>query len=81
MRRVGVELEFSGLTLENIALLIREQFGGNVIANTPYESTITDTSLGDFKVELDFQYLKEKGRYKPDPEDFLAQLDEWSELI
>jgi hypothetical protein len=81
MRRVGVELEFSGLTLENIALLIREQFGGAIIAHTAYENTITGTSLGDFKVELDFQYLKEKGRYKPDPEDFLAQFDEWSELI
>jgi hypothetical protein len=81
MRRVGVELEFSGLTLENIARLIKEQFGGTVIAHTAYENTIADTSLGDFKVELDFQYLKEKGRYKPDPEDFLAQLDEWSELI
>ncbi|HEY8218978.1 MAG TPA: amidoligase family protein [Methylobacter sp.] len=81
MRRVGVELEFSGLSLGNIALLIREQFGGEIIIHTAYESTITGTSLGDFKVELDFQYLKEKGRYKPDPEDFLAQLDEWSELI
>lgn len=81
IRRVGVELEFSGLTLENIATLIQEQFGGNVIANTPYESAIRDTILGDFKVELDFQYLKEKGRYKQDPEDFLAQLDEWSEVI
>jgi hypothetical protein len=81
MRRVGVELEFSGLTLENIASLIHEQFGGIIIANTPYENIITDTSLGDFKVELDFQYLKEKGRYKQNPEDFLAQLDEWSEFI
>ena len=74
MRRVGVELEFSGLTLENIALLIREQFGGAIIAHTAYENTITGTSLGDFKVELDFQYLKEKGRYKPDPEDLSPSL-------
>lgn len=81
MRRVGVELEFSGLTLGNIAQLIQEQFGGEVIAHTAYESTVTETNLGDFKVELDFQYLKEKGRYKPDPEDLLAQLDEWSELL
>lgn len=81
MRRVGVELEFSGLTLENIARLISEQFGGIVIANSVYENTITDTSLGDFKVELDFHYLKEKGRYKQTPEDFLDRLDEWSEFI
>jgi hypothetical protein len=81
MRCVGVELEFSGLTLEYIALLICEQFGGTITINSVYENTITGTSLGDFKVELDFQYLKEKGRYKQNPEDFLAQLDEWSEFI
>ena len=81
MRRVGVELEFSGLALENISRLIYEQFGGSVILNTAYENTITGTSLGDFKVELDFQYLKEKGRYKQDPEYPFALFDEWSELI
>ncbi|MGZ4954465.1 MAG: amidoligase family protein [Methylobacter sp.] len=81
MRRVGVELEFSGLTLEHIARLINEQFGGTVITDSIYESTITDTSLGDFKVELDFQYLKKKGRYKQNAEAFWAQLDEWSEFI
>lgn len=81
IRRVGVELEFSGLTLENIARLINEQFGGAVIADTAYENTITGTRLGDFKVELDFQYLKEKGRYKQDPEDPFALFNEWSELF
>lgn len=81
IRRVGVELEFSGLTLENIARLIQEQFGGRVIASTAYENTVVDTSLGEFKVELDFQYLKEKGRYKHEPDDFLDQLDGWSEII
>ncbi|MGZ5027781.1 MAG: amidoligase family protein, partial [Methylobacter sp.] len=81
MRRVGVELEFSGLTLETIARLINEQFGGTVKAGSVYESAITDTSLGDFKVELDFHYLKEKGRYKQDTEVFWAQLDQWSEFI
>jgi hypothetical protein len=37
--------------------------------------------LGDFKVELDFQYLKRKGRYRQDPEDPFARLDAWYELI
>lgn len=81
MRRVGVELEFSGLPIENIARLINEQFGGTIIANTAYENTVTGTRLGDFKVELDFQYLKEKGRYKQDPEDPFVLLDEWSEFF
>lgn len=81
MRRVGVELEFAGLSIEAIVRLIREQFGGTVIINSAYENTVTDTCLGDFKVELDFQYLKRKGRYRQDPEDPFARLDEWYELI
>jgi hypothetical protein len=81
MRQVGVELEFSGLTLEQIASLISKQFGGRIIAHSAYESTVSGTRLGDFKVELDFQYLKEKGRDKRYEGDFLTQLDQWSELI
>lgn len=81
MRRVGVELEFAGLSLEHIARLIHQQFGGTIQVNSAYENTIADTCLGDFKVELDFQYLKKKGRYKIDPEDPFALLDEWSEQI
>lgn len=81
MRRVGVELEFSGLTIEGIVRLILELFGGTVIINSAYENTVMDTRLGDFKVELDFQYLKRKGRYKLDPEDPFALLDAWYELI
>jgi hypothetical protein len=81
MRRVGVELEFAGLPIEEIARLIREQFGGAILTNSAYENTIAGTCLGDFRVELDFQYLKKKGRDKLDPEDPFALLDEWSEQI
>jgi hypothetical protein len=81
MRRVGVELEFAGLPIEEIARLIREQFGGTILINSAYENTIAGTCLGDFRVELDFQYLKKKGRDKLDPEDPFALLDEWSEQI
>lgn len=81
MRRVGVELEFTGLSIEDIARLIREQFGGTILVRSPYEHSITGTCLGDFKVELDFQYLKKKSRYRLDPEVPLALLDDWSEQI
>ena len=81
MRRVGVELEFAGLSIENIVLLIREQFGGSVVIHSAYENTVIDTCLGDFKVELDFQYLKRRGRYPQNTEDAFALFDEWSEFI
>lgn len=81
IRRVGVEIEFAGLSLVDIVRLIREQFGGSVVAHSAYEHTVAGTSLGDFKVELDFQYLKNKGRDRLDPEDAFALLNEWSESI
>jgi hypothetical protein len=81
MRRVGVELEFAGLPIEDIARLIREQFGGTILVRSPYEHSITGTCLGDFRVELDFQYLKKKGRNKLDHEAPFALLDEWSEQL
>mgnify|MGYP003113653035 FL=1 len=76
-RRVGVELEFSGLRLEKIAALIREQLGGELESVSPYESVVRNTDLGDFKVELDSAWLKRRGRERvSDTTDELSMLGE-----
>jgi|TARA_R100000005_G_scaffold96055_1_gene80355 hypothetical protein len=76
-RRVGVELEFSGIRLEQIANLIREQLGGELDTVSPYESLVRGTELGDFKVELDSAWLKRRGREQADvAPDELAMLGE-----
>lgn len=61
-RRVGVELEFTGLTIERIGATLHEVLGGEIRPTSAYEYTIANTALGDFAVELDYAFLKERGR-------------------
>ncbi len=58
-RRVGIELEFTGLELDAIADLIIEQFGGYKKPVNPYLCYVEDTRFGRFSVEIDAQLLKE----------------------
>lgn len=52
-RKVGVELEFGGLTLERICELVKQEVGGDLEMKSRYTAAINDTSLGKVKVELD----------------------------
>ncbi len=61
-RRVGVELEYSGLDIESSAKLVKKEFGGKIDPVSAYECKIRDTEFGDFQVELDFGLLKQIGR-------------------
>ena len=61
-RRVGVELEYSGLDIESSAKLVSKEFGGRIDPVSAYECKIRDTEFGDFQVELDFGLLKQIGR-------------------
>lgn len=66
-RRLGVEIEFSGLDIAQVAELVQAEFGGDIDKVSDYESFVRDSALGDFGVELDFAYLKKVGREK-DPD-------------
>jgi len=61
-RRVGVELEFTGLTIERIGQSLHDTLGGEIRPTSAYEYHLVDTPLGDFKIELDYAFLKERGR-------------------
>ncbi|WP_353247893.1 amidoligase family protein [Salinisphaera sp. T31B1] len=65
-RRVGVELEFTGLSIERISQTLQATYGGEIVAHSAYEYSVKDTELGDFAVELDYAYLKERGRREPE---------------
>ena len=66
VRRVGVELEFSGLTIERISETVRSTLGGEIRPASAYEHAVVDTPWGDFAIELDYAYLKERGRRETD---------------
>ena len=77
-RRLGVELEFSGIPLDRVVDLMRKHLGGEVQTVSPYELFLRDSSLGDFAVELDFAWLKRRGRARAleDNPDELGQFGE-----
>lgn len=61
-RRLGVEVEFIGLDVVETARLVAEQIGGRIDEKSRYECIVGGDPAGDWIVELDFRYLKEKGR-------------------
>jgi putative amidoligase enzyme len=55
-RRIGVEIEFAGISCEAAAELVRGLFGGRIEEHDPYRFTVRDTRYGGFEVELDSQF-------------------------
>jgi hypothetical protein len=54
-RRVGVELEFTGLPGPEVAEGVRAMFGGAVEEHDPYRHVVQGSGLGDVTVELDMR--------------------------
>ena len=58
IRKVGVEIEFAGLSPEQAAKLVAECFGGIVEpADTPFVFSVKDTPWGKFRIELDTHFV------------------------
>lgn len=62
-RRVGVEIEFAGLTVDVVADIVQRLFGGRIDVTNRFSSEVKSTTHGDFRVELDSLALKEE-RYR-----------------
>lgn len=79
-RRMGVEIEFSGLGMQRIAEIIRDVLGGELDAQSKYEFFVRAARMGtfegDFGIELDSEYMKKLGR-EQDPE---AEVDDLENL-
>ena len=58
-RKVGVELEFGGVSLQTAAEAVREAFGGEVKQDHEHRYTVA-TSLGEFEVTFDSSLLSHK---------------------
>ncbi len=77
LRRVGFELEFSGIGLEQAIGAVEKALGGKIGAQTAAESAIEVDALGEFMVELDWDYLKRKAAEENKP----YSDDEWLEFM
>lgn len=79
-RRVGVEIEFTGLDMDPIADIITNHIGGSVTKKSDFDYRIKDTALGDFVVELDSAYIKRMSQERYEAEES-NELEEFAEAI
>jgi hypothetical protein len=61
-RRVGVELEFSGLDTGTVSAAVAASFDGSVERLTDYEHVVHGHPAGDWNIELDSTLLKSLAR-------------------
>jgi hypothetical protein len=59
-RRVGFELEFSGIDLDTAAAALEASLDAEPVSETAAERVMRVGDLGEFIVELDWAYLKKK---------------------
>ena len=59
-RMVGFELEFSGISLDQTAEVVQSTLKGHLASETSAERVVRTDSLGEFIIELDWDYLKSK---------------------
>ncbi|MFU8817041.1 MAG: amidoligase family protein [Pseudomonadales bacterium] len=82
LRRLGVELEMGGLDVEVLSAVVAEHVGGRAEVISRYEHRIDGDPAGPWQVELDFAYLKLRGRERAAADEGLAgQLDEAMEEV
>ncbi len=65
-RRVGFELEFSGVSLDEASSAVAGTLGSPVVQESSAEHRVNDDKLGDFAVEIDWHFLKEQARTSAD---------------
>ncbi len=60
VRCVGYEIEFTGLTIGNVTKILKSVFGGQLEKKSSVEYVLHTSENGKFKVELDWEFLKNK---------------------
>lgn len=78
MRRVGVEIEMNGLSIDALAETVATLLGLSTSSKGRYERTLCGDAAGDWAAEVDFRLLKQWGRddQKNAAEDALQWLSE-----
>src|SRR3954447_11772863 len=65
VRKAGFELEYTGVSLNLSATLVRTVFGGEHVCDTTFVHRVRGTPYGKFSVEIDTTVLKDKTYEKP----------------
>lgn len=78
-RRVGVEIELSGITIAKAAEIVSHFFGGELRYLTDYEIEVNSPELGEFRIEVDFALLKKWGKARAETGSAQSVIDQLSE--
>ena len=81
LRKVGFELEFSGLEIGQITDAIVACYGGSPHIHSKAEAEVTDTLHGTFKVELDARLLKKMAQQNLLTDWNIENLDQMEERL
>jgi len=80
-RRVGVELEMNGLTLDAFAAEVAEFYQLDVTPDGRYERVLQGDPAGDWVVELDYDLLKRLGRRERKDKTLADDIDRTTEDV
>ena len=80
-RRIGVELEMNGLSLDRLAELAADFLDCRIEHSSRYERTLVGDPAGDWVVELDFALLKQLGREQRDNNQLSDELMSSAEAV
>lgn len=69
LRRVGFELEFAGLSIDETSRAVAESLGAKRSRSTNAEHVVKDPELGEFAVEIDWNFLKDRARFEEQDEE------------
>ncbi len=74
-RRVGIELEMSALSLDQLSTIVADFLGLQITSDGRYARILHGDEAGDWLVEIDFNLLKKMGRKIHDSDTFEGGLE------
>lgn len=84
-RRVGIELEMNGISLDQLASVVADTLGLEADreedSSGRYERILKGDPAGDWVIELDFNFLKEMGREPQNAATLMDELEETAETL
>lgn len=80
-RRVGVELELSGMELDEIARIVADKLSLTVKKGGRYDRHLTGDDAGDWVIELDYAKLKRLGQSDRSEKTLANKLDQSAEDV
>ena len=84
LRKVGFEIEFNGISINKAVDIVQSCYGGEINNQSKVQKILKNTQLGDFVIELDWDFLKRKAIEKNDEKaqtGWVDYLSEYAQMI